>query len=61
MSLLSQTPEYITLLKDLKDRIRSAQYEALKVVNKKMISLYWDIGCMIVSRQKKTWLGEGNC
>src|SRR6266849_2408303 len=31
-------------------------YEALKTVNKELISLYWDIGRMIVERQKgKTW------
>ena len=44
------------LLNDIKQRIRSAQYEALKAVNKELISLYWDIGRMIVERQKEeTW------
>lgn len=48
--------DYAVLLSDIKQRIRSAQYEALKAVNKEMISLYWDIGQMIVERQKgKTW------
>jgi len=48
--------EYPTLLNEIKQRIRSAQYEALKSVNKELISLYWDIGRMIVERQKgKTW------
>ncbi len=48
--------DYKTLLTDVKLRIRSAQYEALKSVNKEMISLYWDIGKMIVNRQKgETW------
>ncbi|HEY6586309.1 MAG TPA: PDDEXK nuclease domain-containing protein [Candidatus Methanoperedens sp.] len=47
--------DYGVLLNDIKQRIRSAQYEALKTVNKEMISLYWDIGGMIVERQK----GEG--
>jgi len=48
--------DYAVLLNDIKQRIRSAQYEALKVVNKEMISLYWDIGGIIVERQKgKTW------
>ena len=32
-------------------RIRSAQYEALKAVNKELVGLYWDIGRMIVERQ----------
>ncbi len=48
--------EYKILLTDVKLRIRSAQYAALKSVNKEMISLYWDIGQMIVNRQKgETW------
>jgi predicted nuclease of restriction endonuclease-like (RecB) superfamily len=48
--------DYTVLLNDIKQRIRSAQYEALKAVNKKLISLYWDIGRIIVERQKgETW------
>ncbi len=58
MSHLSQTPEYVTLLKDLKDRIRSAQYEALKTVNQEMIGLYWDIGKKIVEQQKENKWGK---
>ncbi len=48
--------DYAELLGEIKHRIRSAQYEALKAVNKELIALYWDIGRMIVERQKgKTW------
>lgn len=36
--------EYGNLLLEIKERIRSAQYEALKAVNKELIALYWDIG-----------------
>ena len=58
-TILSARTEYVTLLGAIKERIRSAQYEALRAVNKEMISLYWDIGKMIVERQKgKTW-GKG--
>ena len=32
--------EYVTLLDDIKERIRSAQFEALGAVNKELISLY---------------------
>ena len=47
---------YTGLLKDIKTRIREAQYAALKAVNKELIALYWDIGKMIVERQKgNTW------
>jgi predicted nuclease of restriction endonuclease-like (RecB) superfamily len=48
--------DYGCLLRDIKDRIRSAQYEALKAVNKELISLYWDIGRIIVGKQNnETW------
>ncbi|CAN5627991.1 hypothetical protein BH20ACI4_BH20ACI4_31470 [soil metagenome] len=42
---------YAGLLTEIKSRIRTAQYAALKAVNKELISLYWDIGKMIVERQ----------
>ena len=48
--------DYAALLHDVKDRIRSAQYAALKAVNKELIALYWDIGRMIVERQQgESW------
>lgn len=43
---------YGELLVEIKQRIRSAQYEALRAVNKELIALYWDIGQMIVTRQQ---------
>jgi len=45
--------DYKTFLAEVKERIRQAQYEALKAVNKELIQLYWDIGKMIVERQKQ--------
>ena len=50
--------EYVVLLGEIKQRIRSAQYEALKAVNKELISLYWDIGKVIVERQKEEPRGK---
>lgn len=43
---------YGSLLGEIKERIRSAQYEALRTVNRQLIGLYWDIGRMIVGKQK---------
>lgn len=52
----SHTPltsaEYQTFRNEITKRIRSAQYEALKAVNKEMISLYWEIGRRITEQQK---------
>ncbi|NTV33720.1 MAG: DUF1016 domain-containing protein [Deltaproteobacteria bacterium] len=50
--------DYYRLLADVKDRIRSAQYEALKAVNKELVGLYWDIGQMIVERQAAEGWGK---
>jgi len=47
---------YGQLLGEISQRIRSAQYAALKAVNKELIDLYWDIGKLIVDRQEgETW------
>ena len=48
---LGKPQDYPRLLTEIKERIRSAQYEALKAVNKELVGLYWDIGRMIVERQ----------
>jgi predicted nuclease of restriction endonuclease-like (RecB) superfamily len=48
--------DYRNLLVEVKQRIRSAQYAALRAVNKELITLYWDIGQLIVTRQQgETW------
>jgi predicted nuclease of restriction endonuclease-like (RecB) superfamily len=44
-------PDYAHLLAEVKERVRSAQYAALKAVNTELVGLYWDIGRMIVDRQ----------
>ena len=43
--------EYATVLAEIKERVRSAQYAALRAVNKELLALYWDIGRIIVERQ----------
>lgn len=43
---------------EVQQRIRSAQYDALKAVNREMINLYWDIGKMIVTRQQNVNWGK---
>jgi DUF1016 N-terminal domain len=43
--------DYSRLLGEIKERIRSAQYDALRAVNRELVVLYSDIGRMIVERQ----------
>ena len=47
-----------SFVQELKERISKAQYEALKVVNKEQIQLYWDIGKMIVEKQESLGWGK---
>jgi predicted nuclease of restriction endonuclease-like (RecB) superfamily len=44
-------PDYGGLLASVKERVRTAQYAALKAVNAELVGLYWYIGRMIVERQ----------
>lgn len=54
----STPKEYNGLLKEIKERIRTVQYAALKAVNKQLVSLYWDIGRIIVKKQKGSIWGN---
>jgi len=49
---------YSQFLGDIKNRIRSAQYAALKAVNKEQIQLNWDIGKSIVEKQELLGWGK---
>ena len=53
-----QKQEYGNFLSTIKQRIHSAQYEAMKAVNKEQIQLNWDIGEMIVDKQEKLGWGK---
>ena len=57
MSKASILPvDYAAFLTAVKERVRTAQYAALKSVNTELVGLYWDIGRMIVERQSGgTW------
>ena len=50
--------DYAHLLAEVKKRVRSAQYAALKAVNTELVGLYWDIGRMIAERQEKSGWGR---
>ena len=50
--------EFKNFVKEIKNRILSSQYEALKKVNKELINLYWDIGQDIVSKQEAYGWGK---
>lgn len=54
-----QLPEnYVAFLAEVKERVCTAQYQALRAVNKELVGLYWDIGGMIARRQKNEGWGK---
>ena len=57
MSSIQQN-DYSQFLVEIKERIRIAQYEAMRAVNKEMIALYWDIGKRITDKQQQLGWGK---
>lgn len=57
-SPITPDSDYTALLGEVKSRIRQGQYAALRAVNHELIALYWDIGRMIVERQRDQGWGK---
>lgn len=56
---ISTTDEnFTTFVKEIKSKILSSQYEALKAVNKELINLYWEIGKNILEKQNTFGWGK---
>ena len=53
-----ENTDFTNFVKDIKEKILSSQYEALKSVNKELINLYWDIGKNIVLKQEAFGWGK---
>lgn len=58
MGSIVKNKDYKIFLQEIKERIYKAQYDALKSVNKELISLYWDIGKTIVEQQERRGWGK---
>ena len=52
-------PFYKNLLSEIKSRVRKAQNRLATVANTELLSLYWDIGGLLVDRQKMEGWGTG--
>jgi len=50
--------QFVSFVKEIKEKIRISQYEALKVVNKELIKLYRNIGKDIYEKQQKFGWGK---
>lgn len=58
MAKQTLTNEYKLFLTEIKEKVYKSQYEAMRQVNKALISLYWDIGKGIVEKQEKHKWGK---
>lgn len=45
----------LVFIAEIKQKVRQAQYEALKAVNLQLINLYWEIGQSIAEKQSESW------
>ena len=51
--MLMNTQEYLSIIENIKQEIKAAQYRAAVHVNADMLILYHDIGCVI--NEHKLW------
>ena len=53
-----QTDDYKLFFAEIKQQIQQAQLRAMVTVNQQLLHLYWDMGNMILDRQKKFGWGS---
>jgi predicted nuclease of restriction endonuclease-like (RecB) superfamily len=53
-----KSSEFAIFVSNIKAKILSSQYDALRAVNKELITLYWDIGKSIVEKQEAFGWGK---
>ncbi len=58
MDFIFKDKNYLDFLKEIKDRIRSAQIKAAVSVNRELLKLYWEIGRIIVQKQSQSNWGD---
>lgn len=56
--LPSKPSEYTDLLKNIKEQIQVSQFQAVSAVNRELISLYWNIGKIILENQSRAGWGS---
>ena len=59
MTKLTINKDYKNWLINIKSKIKNSQIKAALSVNSELISLYWEIGAMIVEKQEKAKWGSG--
>jgi predicted nuclease of restriction endonuclease-like (RecB) superfamily len=57
--VLKVNSDYISLLKEIKEKVKNAQIKASVRVNSELIIMYWELGEAIVKKQTETNWGDG--
>jgi predicted nuclease of restriction endonuclease-like (RecB) superfamily len=55
---IKKNKTYLNFLEDIKKRVTSAKIASAKTINRSLLELYWDIGKMIVEKQKEEGWGK---
>lgn len=55
---LAQTPHYRDFISTLKQKVQSAQIKAARAANTQLITLYWELGKLIVEKQQASGWGD---
>ena len=50
--------DYSLFLSDIKEKIKKAQYAAMKAVNTELVLLYWEIGKSISEKKRQQGWGK---
>jgi predicted nuclease of restriction endonuclease-like (RecB) superfamily len=57
--LLKRNNDYADFIREIKNRVQSAQIKAIIAVNRELIGLYWELAEKIVAKQKNSQWGDG--
>ena len=53
--IMSFEKTQLNFIAEIKQKIRQAQYEAMRAVNLQLVNLYWEIGKAIAEKQQESW------
>ena len=59
ISSIVKTDDYKAFIRDIKQRIQTAQIKAAVTVNQELLRLYWDMAERMVAKQEQTQWGDG--
>lgn len=55
---IHQQPEYKSLLAEIKQKLKASQLRAVIAVNQQLLQFYWEVGMLILEKQKSAKWGD---